>query len=163
MKHKLMQLVEFECRISNKWINLWILNYSNYLNCGINFMGVDKILRKIISTRYNVKLNWILSKNLHLRFNSPGASSHGGIWGGAVKSMKNCRDLFLDIWRVLNFTLSSIPKFKANNFYFRGSQLEICRIFSIYSVFSLFGHTTKYSAKPTVQQNASKYSTKPNT
>lgn len=51
-------------------------------------MGVDKILRKVISTRYNVKLNWILSKNIHLTFNSPGASCHGGIWEGAVKSMK---------------------------------------------------------------------------
>ena len=60
-----------------------------FTDCGTNFVGAEKILRKLTSTKLNPKLNnWILEEKIKWNFNPPGAPHHGGLWEATVKSMK---------------------------------------------------------------------------
>ena len=48
---------------------------------GTNYVGAEKILRKLTSTIHNTKLNnWILEEKIKWSFNSSGALHYGGLW-----------------------------------------------------------------------------------
>lgn len=61
-------------------------------DCGINFIGADKQLRKLFSAR-NPELRRVVdqlgNERILWRYNPPSAPHFGGIWEAAVKSVKH--------------------------------------------------------------------------
>jgi len=79
---------------------------SIYSDCGINFVGAAKQLRRLINhPDQRDKVTGHLSCEWH--FNPPGAPHFGGIWEAAVKSAKSLllRTMNAQIWTLEEFTM----------------------------------------------------------
>ncbi|CAG7665670.1 unnamed protein product [Allacma fusca] len=62
-----------------------------YSDCGRNFVGAHKELKRIFtSQQFNNEVgNYLASRTINWHFNPPGSPHFGGLWEAAIKSMKH--------------------------------------------------------------------------
>jgi hypothetical protein len=60
-----------------------------YCDCGTNFVGADNALKALIKSKQTSLLEFTSQQGITFHFNPPAAPHQGGLWEGAIKSVKH--------------------------------------------------------------------------